>query len=426
VDNDLVGGTAQTVRFELEGIPEPYAPPRSPLDPVEAGPVYHIVTPRAGHPAPADPPLTVHKRYPAGYDSVTAAAAAYARVHGRMNMLNRDWRRLASRLDHQRIISKGCVLPEKEAEALPAPLRALLDAYGIADALAIRFRRWTMGMLVALLGFVFLAAFFYSATDVLLERPWGRGLYVGSLALAYLVYLGARWGGYEVRYQDYRALAEGLRVQFFWRMAGLPDSAADHYLRMQRSELDWIRNAIRVWAMPTTPEPGDRLHLVLTHWVKDQHAYFTRATRRDQRALRQLEYLGKGAFLIGFVWAGGKALVGLLPARVGTPSLFPGVGLGSAAADLLHAGTVLLGLMPVLAALIYGYTKTRALPEHTKQYNRMGQLFALADQRLEKLLAAGNRPAARALILELGKEALAENGDWLHLHRERPMQLPRA
>ena len=34
--------------------------------------------------------------------------------------------------------------------------------------------------------------------------------------------------------------------------------------------------------------------------------------------------------------------------------------------------------------------------------------------------------SAPALIEELGKEALVENGDWVLLHRERPLQVPKA
>jgi hypothetical protein len=33
---------------------------------------------------------------------------------------------------------------------------------------------------------------------------------------------------------------------------------------------------------------------------------------------------------------------------------------------------------------------------------------------------------AQHLIEELGKEALEENGDWVLLHRERPLEVPHA
>lgn len=42
--------------------------------------------------------------------------------------------------------------------------------------------------------------------------------------------LWAKRGDFQNKFQDYRALAEGLRVQFFWRLGGLTDSVGDHYL----------------------------------------------------------------------------------------------------------------------------------------------------------------------------------------------------
>jgi hypothetical protein len=67
--------------------------------------------------------------------------------------------------------------------------------------------------------------------------------------------------GLSDKYQDYRALAEGMRVQFYWRLAGLKLSVADHYLRKQRSELDWICSAIRVWVF----QPDPKLVAWITH-----------------------------------------------------------------------------------------------------------------------------------------------------------------
>jgi hypothetical protein len=32
--------------------------------------------------------------------------------------------------------------------------------------------------------------------------------------------------------------------------------------------------------------------------------------------------------------------------------------------------------------------------------------------------------SARHLILDLGREALLENSDWVLMHRERPMKIP--
>jgi hypothetical protein len=55
----------------------------------------------------------------------------------------------------------------------------------------------------------------------------------------------------------------------------------------------------------------------------------------------------------------------------------------------------------------------------------MSALFHQANEAIKHHLNAGNRKEATSYILELGKEALAENGDWLLHHRERPLEVPK-
>ena len=58
-------------------------------------------------------------------------------------------------------------------------------------------------------------------------------------------------GKWQRKYLDYRTLAEGLRVQFYWAAAGVTSGnvskfAHDNFLQMQDTELGWIRNVMRV------------------------------------------------------------------------------------------------------------------------------------------------------------------------------------
>jgi hypothetical protein len=55
----------------------------------------------------------------------------------------------------------------------------------------------------------------------------------------------------------------------------------------------------------------------------------------------------------------------------------------------------------------------------------MGNLFARADMHLEALLSTANHHDAREFVGELGREALIENGDWIHTHRDRPIEVPK-
>jgi hypothetical protein len=189
---------------------------------------------------------------------------------------------------------------------------------------------------------------------------------------------------------------------------------ADHYLRKQKGELDWIRQALRVWSLrgvaanpATDSQPAlkctDCLPLILKHWVENQYAYFSKAALRDQMKFQRIKKVSYAFFLVGIA--------------MGVIKVF-------FSSD--HLILVAVGTAVIIAALLFGYAKSRALSEHAKQYGRMGIIFANARGRLEELMKAGRYTAAAALIEELGKEALVENGDWVLLHRERPLQLPKA
>jgi hypothetical protein len=418
VASDAEGGTAQVVHFKLQGVPERYAltdEVSSPLDPVDSGPVYHIVTPRASNPRPTGNVASLIKLFPRGFERGALAEASYHRIYARMNAFNRDALRLESTLNQPRENSETSVMPAAAIERFSLPLRFMLDCYAMADALAIYFQAKTLLTLRALLTLSLLAAVFFQIYSQMEAKPWGLALlYMGALGVAYAWYLWAKRQDYENKYLDYRALAEGLRVQLFWRLAGLRYSVADHYLRKQRGELDWIRNALRVWNLlemaihsPPTPQPAlkcaDSLQLILKHWLEDQYTYFSKVALRDHTKFQRIKKISYAFFLVGMA-------MGVIKVFLSADNPF----------------LVAIGMAMIIAALLFGYAKSRALSEHAKQYGRMSIIFANAKRHLEELMRAGRYAKASALIEELGKEALVENGDWVLLHRERPLQVPKA
>ncbi len=61
---DGIAGTAASVRFMLEGVPEPIVSRRSDLDPEPIGPIIQIVTPREANPSPDGVPYSIKRLYP--------------------------------------------------------------------------------------------------------------------------------------------------------------------------------------------------------------------------------------------------------------------------------------------------------------------------------------------------------------------------
>lgn len=244
--------------------------------------------------------------------------------------------------------------------------------------------------------------------------------------------LWAKRGDFQNKFQDYRALAEGLRVQFFWRLGGLTDSVGDHYLLKQKGELDWIRQALRVWSLPTamkgevlTSGPAAVLdewkRLVLDNWVRDQEAYFTRGVQRDHKQLEKRKSWEKRSFVLGL----GLAAVLTLILWTTHPWLDRPRAWIHDHEQVREWLIPLITLAAVVAAFMDGHAHKKALAEHVKQYDRMSLVFDDAEQRLSELMG-GDWAQAQRLILNLGDEALAENGDWLLLHRERPLDVVQA
>lgn len=114
----------------------------------------------------------------------------------------------------------------------------------------------------------------------------------------------------EARRFDARALAEGLRVQLAWALAGIHRSAAANYMQRQRGELTWIRGAMSSLAVPyhqwleswlaaDLPARLERLRRVGKEWVADQARYFVTSQRKRSACAHFWHTLGKVLALAG-------------------------------------------------------------------------------------------------------------------------------
>lgn len=79
----------------------------------------------------------------------------------------------------------------------------------------------------------------------------------------------------------------------------------------------------------------------------------------------------------------------------------------------------------VLSEVFAVYPEKMVYGEQSKSYQQMAQLFIIAKTKLSDAIEANNTNEAEEIIWELAHEALIENGDWLLLHRSRPLEIPK-
>lgn len=445
VENSDEGGTAATKNFKLHGIPRGYLPADYPAGPGDTGPVFHFFAPRKGSTQPPAKDAAMTPLYPRSFeyhDRHEAEEFFKERILGPLEDFNAAVAATASGESEADLSNPMRFVPQREFDKhfQPAEIPALKEIQsiaGCADALSLHYQPRTNGTAIALSLFVLLGAIaleysthFLNGETEHLKKFCYLLLYPSFMLLAFTVFRVARSGRFQDQYQDYRALAEGLRVQFFWHASGLNVPVAEYYLPSHRSELVWINNACRavelLYSSPKEVLDRKRTELVTDHWIRDQLRYYEKSWKRNHRRLLGWELTGHGSLLVGLVIAAGVAFAGIGHAL----DWFHGEAheVSSMLADHNHPAhmwaMMFVVISAVVAALCHSWIQRAAYEEHVKQYARMIRIFKDHLREIRSLTEQNDFESIKSEILNLGREALMENSAWVLTHRERPLEVP--
>ena len=404
--SEQLGGTAQIVRFHLHGdVPgqiERRHEGSSLLGLVDDTLVCHIRAPRAGsHNAPGAVPTWLTSVDDPGSPHLPESFDDAWRKQSEFNAdIARHLADAATSTGASRPVGLGGIWPLFEA----------------ADGLARLYQRRVNRVLRAtyLLAGLMGAAFF-SYTHVASEDLVIYGflaVFLTGMAVTWV----ARRGDWQRKYLDYRALAEGLRVQAYWQWAGLTDGpgatfAHDNFLQKQDAGLEWIRNVMRgaglEAALGPAPEPESRIDVVIADWIgapgkAGQLHYYVRAIERRARLHHRAELFGLCCIVLGV----GVGILLALFAR-----WFDG--------ELKHNLVAVMGILSVAAAVHEASMHKKADKELIKQYAFMQRIFSAARRRVDE---SRNVQEKRRVLRALGEAALSEHAAWTLMHRERPVQ----
>jgi uncharacterized membrane protein HdeD (DUF308 family) len=411
--SDKVGGTAQIVYFQhydrLSGIAETVPRTSLFLTDDESDLVFHIHCSRQG--APGEPGGRVYGEWftaDADNPRTPELPDRYELIFDRTNEFNRDianWQ--ASGRSFTDSIGDPPDTDSRHAAAVVAGL------FKVADTLANRFQRQvsrSLGLIYVLAILTGLAFLVYSELD-----GFDSMIFVFLALLVTGIFVAAVAGKREWhrKYLEYRVLAEGLRVQYYWTVAGIHGDghtkfAYDNFLRQRDMELGWIRNVMRVAGVPGDTRkdnidvPG--LAFAVEEWIgtpdgQGQLAYYRHKARHRHKANVLTQRL-----TLACLWSGIAAAC-VLAFLAGDSS--------EAVKDRL---IILMGILPLIAGVAEAYTQRKANRELSKQYQFMERVFLNAHRRIAE---ARNDRERREVLLGLGEAALTEHAEWILTHRER-------
>tara|TARA_R110002096_G_scaffold128768_2_gene277102 strand:- start:4391 stop:6133 length:1743 start_codon:yes stop_codon:yes gene_type:complete len=410
-----LGGTGQVVKFHHDDVMPGFAAQtvatQQMLVDDESDLVYHIVCSRDrpdGEPAASLQALDAFwftkdrnnprsKEMPLQHQLIFARSAEF----------NLDAIRYADQIEEQ----KYPLFTTEQSAELPEGAGDINRLFCIADWLAIRYQK----LILRTLRVTHLLAFLMGLMFILYTDAGGWPYFLLAFLLFFLLSAGmqqlAGRGGWHRKYLDYRTLAEGLRVQFYWAVAGIGSNkdskfTHDNFLQTQDAELGWIRNIMRVAGTECDAQrvaDSTGLAFVIREWIGDERSgqlgYFAQKSSDRIRRNRLTELLGRLSLMTSVV-----VVVVFLIGGSRLPQDWSG--------PLM----VVMGTMLLMYGIRQGYAYATAEKDLIKQYQFMLRLFDNANRRIDNAADANEQ---RLILRALGGSALDEHAAWILMHRDR-------
>lgn len=305
-------------------------------------------------------------------------------------------------------------------------LGAQLDIYSFADSISSMEQKRRSRVALFIISVLFLSLISHGIYSGLSMVP--------KFLIIHILLLLFTWGLYlwhfklrrkDIYYLDFRALAEGLRVQIFWQIYGLKNCVSQYYVNNFNREAYWICEAIRNLRLQSSDDVNSNTvdkSILEKSWLESQRNYFIG---------NQLGIIGKGAFHNKKALLAKNSIYLLLIsgifltlAALGVHVEFFNINFPAQTALLSNEDlSFQINLLLFLASLSFGlsagiamYSQIQGHEERASNYYLVGNLFETALQSYRE--ADGDSEKQSSIILDIGKEALLENAGWLVGHRK--------
>ncbi len=287
--------------------------------------------------------------------------------------------------------------------------------------LGLKIRYASAIMYLVIIGVIFFNLYGFIDSDILLYG------YLGMYSMATVAYLAAKKQELNRKSVDYRTISEALRVQLFWNFAGVRRKVENFYSDKYTEELFWMRRGIKTINLlyydhqrkthqnsdNAIETSNEQLAAVKEYWVESQLGYFKSSIRKHNQRIRSNSKSWERLFVLGLV----------MPVILLLTKFTDFIFFQESTHNLMIS---LTSIFPAIGALVYANSNLRSYKELIKRYQQALKTFNNANKELEACTRRQDRmKCEQDVYLELGKESIEENSEWVYMNRKRDVELPK-
>lgn len=296
-------------------------------------------------------------------------------------------------------------------ENLDAPQRSILNWYSLLDVLAVRYHRRYMNTVILL----FVLGLFIVVSLTVYTNLWLHKIVLTVTMLlivsAGIIYYYSKITKDHTKYINNRTLAEALRIQFYWNIAGINQKVSDYILKIHRKEFTWIEHILSsIYGLTYNNKPitSEAINDLTKNWVKDQANFFDSSIRKMTEKLARYHLISNISFIIAFA---------LLLSIFFLDHFY-------VKSSFMEYLQVIIGILLSIFALIRAFIQITGYDQLLNQYDLMNILYQKAEAKINLGSSALQKTDElhaylKELFFIIGKEALIENGNWYLILKEK-------
>ena len=296
-------------------------------------------------------------------------------------------------------------------EILDLPQRSILNRYSLLDSLSILFHRRDIRTAILLFVIGLFIVISLAVYTNLWQNKVALAMVLFLIVSAGLIYFYSRITKNHTKYLYNRTLAEALRIQLYWNIAGINKNVSDYILRIHRKEFSWIEHILSSFYGITYNNKQittATINYLKTNWVKNQADFFESSIRKMLKKLTHYKLISNISFIIAFA---------LLLSIFFLEQFY-------LKNNIMNFLQVVIGSLLSVFALIRAFIKMKGYDQLLNQYELMNVLYQKAEIRINAInFTLPETEEQLAYLLELffiiGKEALIENGNWYLILKEK-------